>query len=300
MADLPERVATAGVNVSDSIEVGQRVSLHRLEVEHIRRVLNTTANLEEAARILEIDPSTLYRKRSNTAFSPLKGYSPSGMQDGAVAASGQRENFSSGKDLATTRFLYLWISQSHRGDVCHVRIVHSAGRDAEYLATCTTRARIQRNPRADAIALKLLIAGTYGSCESAAFDLLFVCLGDSGGMMFKTLQAKLLFGLTPLLLVMVGLGIWATVMFSRLGGKIDVILKENYRSVLAAEGMKEALERMDSAMLFAIGGEEEQAHSQFAENQPVFERNLKIEQGNVTLPGEQEMVRRLDHLSERY
>ena len=87
--------------------------------------------------------------------------------------------------------------------------------------------------------------------------------------MFKTLQTKLLIGLTPLLAVMVGLGIWATVMFSRLGGRIDVILKENYRSVLAAQGMKDALERMDSALLFAIGGEEEQAHSQFAESRPL-------------------------------
>ena len=65
--------------------------------------------------------------------------------------------------------------------------------------------------------------------------------------MFPTLRTKLLIGLTPLLAIMVGLGLWAIVMFSRLGGNIDVILRENYRSVLAAEGMKEALERMDSA-----------------------------------------------------
>ena len=65
--------------------------------------------------------------------------------------------------------------------------------------------------------------------------------------MFTTLRTKLLIGLTPLLAIMVGLGLWAVAMFARLGGKIDVILRENYRSVLAAEGMKEALERMDSA-----------------------------------------------------
>ena len=90
--------------------------------------------------------------------------------------------------------------------------------------------------------------------------------------MFKTLRTKLLIGLTPLLAIMVGLGLWAIVMFSRLGNNIDVILRENYRSVLAAEGMKEALERMDSALLFAIGGEEEQAREQFAEYRPMFER----------------------------
>ncbi|MFO0908990.1 MAG: ATP-binding protein [Isosphaeraceae bacterium] len=118
--------------------------------------------------------------------------------------------------------------------------------------------------------------------------------------MFKTLQTKLLVGLAPLLAVMLGLGVWATVMFSRLGGKIDVILKENYRSVLAAQGMKEALERMDSALLFAIGGEDEQARTQFPENRKIFERNLRIEQGNITLAGEQERSDALTAQSQHY
>jgi two-component system, NtrC family, sensor histidine kinase KinB len=118
--------------------------------------------------------------------------------------------------------------------------------------------------------------------------------------MIKTLRTKLLIGITPLLAIMIGLGLWAIVMFSRLGGKIDVILRENYRSVLAAEGMKEALERMDSALLFAIGGEEAQAREQFAEYRPKFEQELRTERGNVTLPGEQEMADRLSSLRDRY
>src|SRR5262249_60243997 len=97
-----------------------------------------------------------------------------------------------------------------------------------------------------------------------------------------------------------GLGLWAIVMFSRLGNNIDVILRENYRSVLAAERMKEALERMDSSLLFAIGGEERQARDQFDEYRPMFERNLKIEQNNVTLPGEQELADALTNLRTRY
>lgn len=118
--------------------------------------------------------------------------------------------------------------------------------------------------------------------------------------MFRTLRTRLLIGLTPVLALMVGLGAWAIVMFSRLGNNIDVILKENYRSVLAAEGMKEALERMDSALLFAVGGEGQRARDQFAEYRPMFERNLKIEQNNVTLPGEQEMADALTRLSVSY
>ncbi|WP_162661577.1 sigma-54-dependent transcriptional regulator [Tuwongella immobilis] len=45
------------------IEVGGPVTLEALEAEHIRRVIATSASLEDAATILGIDPSTLYRKR---------------------------------------------------------------------------------------------------------------------------------------------------------------------------------------------------------------------------------------------
>jgi two-component system, NtrC family, sensor histidine kinase KinB len=123
---------------------------------------------------------------------------------------------------------------------------------------------------------------------------------DRDILMFKTFRTKLLIGIATLLAIMVALGLWAVVMFSRLGNNIDVILRENYRSVLAAEGMKEALERVDSSLLFAIGGEEAQAREQLEEYQPVFDRNLKIEQNNVTLPGEQEMADALTALRTRY
>src|SRR4051794_19337646 len=117
-----------------------------------------------------------------------------------------------------------------------------------------------------------------------------------GASMFSTLRTKLLVGLTPLLAIMVTLGVGAIVMFSRLGSNIDVILRENYRSVLAAQNMKEALERMDSAALFAIGGRDDRGRGQFEEYRPVFEKNLHIEQNNVTLPGEQAAVDRLTKL----
>jgi NtrC-family two-component system response regulator AlgB len=39
------------------------LTLEQLEVEHIRRVLAVSPNLDAAAKTLGIDPSTLYRKR---------------------------------------------------------------------------------------------------------------------------------------------------------------------------------------------------------------------------------------------
>ncbi len=63
LADLPEPIRQRHPFTSDPITVGQRVTLRRLEEEHIRRVLANTASLDQASEILGIDPSTLYRKR---------------------------------------------------------------------------------------------------------------------------------------------------------------------------------------------------------------------------------------------
>ncbi|WZO99299.1 ATP-binding protein [Isosphaeraceae bacterium EP7] len=115
--------------------------------------------------------------------------------------------------------------------------------------------------------------------------------------MLRSLRSRLLLGIAPLLAIIVGLGLWAVVMFSRLGGDIDVILRENYKSVLAAQNMRDTLERMDSALLFAIGGQEEVAASQFRGSRPGFEANLRSEQGNVTLPGEEELA---EEIAARY
>ena len=48
-------------------QVGEAVSLAALESAHIQMVVANTPSLEEAARILEIDKSTLYRKRKQIA-----------------------------------------------------------------------------------------------------------------------------------------------------------------------------------------------------------------------------------------
>jgi NtrC-family two-component system response regulator AlgB len=47
----------------DAIEVGGDVTLEALEAEHIRRVLSAALTMEDAANVLGIDLSTLYRKR---------------------------------------------------------------------------------------------------------------------------------------------------------------------------------------------------------------------------------------------
>jgi NtrC-family two-component system response regulator AlgB len=66
-ADLPRRITAVtsptGTLETAVIAVGEPVTLEQIEAEHIRLILARTSSREDAARILGIDPSTLYRKR---------------------------------------------------------------------------------------------------------------------------------------------------------------------------------------------------------------------------------------------
>jgi NtrC-family two-component system response regulator AlgB len=60
LADLPEGFSAPS---APTFAVGSRVTIDELEAEHIRRIVASSRNLDEAARTLGIDPATLYRKR---------------------------------------------------------------------------------------------------------------------------------------------------------------------------------------------------------------------------------------------
>lgn len=62
--DLPGATPAASVeNDDDALQPGALVSLEQIEALHVRRVLDRTATVTEAAQILGIDQATIYRKR---------------------------------------------------------------------------------------------------------------------------------------------------------------------------------------------------------------------------------------------
>jgi NtrC-family two-component system response regulator AlgB len=67
LEDLPVELrgqTVAGGNGSDgALQIGSLVSMEQLEEAHLRKVLERTSNLAEAAQVLRIDQATLYRKR---------------------------------------------------------------------------------------------------------------------------------------------------------------------------------------------------------------------------------------------
>jgi len=81
---------------------------------------------------------------------------------------------------------------------------------------------------------------------------------------------------------------------------VATILRENYASVILCEQMKEALERQDSASLFAAVGHQGIAQPMLADNRRSFEAAFAREQANLTIPGEGEMVREIGRLYRDY
>src|SRR5512136_1707483 len=102
------------------------------------------------------------------------------------------------------------------------------------------------------------------------------------------LRQKLSLGFGGLLLIILIIGIQSISHLTQLGESIDVILRENYRSVIACQEMKEALERIDSGILFTLNGYQDKGNDLIGKNEQAFEKALQIELNNITLPGEGE------------
>jgi NtrC-family two-component system sensor histidine kinase KinB len=114
------------------------------------------------------------------------------------------------------------------------------------------------------------------------------------------LRQKISLGFSALLIIIIVIGTQSILHLSRLGASIDVILRENYRSVIACQQMKEALERIDSGLLFTLLGDGRQGEELILKNEGVFEKALEVELNTITLPGEGEKAARLKDLYSRY
>jgi len=114
------------------------------------------------------------------------------------------------------------------------------------------------------------------------------------------MKRRILLWFCPILILFLAVGLYAVWLFNRLGPSIDVILKENYQSVLAGQQMKESAERMDSGLSFALAGEERRGRDLFNENDPIFQENLQKELHNITVPGEGELANKIREAEARY
>jgi NtrC-family two-component system sensor histidine kinase KinB len=109
-----------------------------------------------------------------------------------------------------------------------------------------------------------------------------------------SLRRKLAFSYGLLIIIILAVSGWSIYHLLQLGRAIDVILVNNYKSILAAENMKEALERQDSSAMFFFASHADKARKQYEENSAVFSRYFETAANNVTEKGEPEIITDID------
>lgn len=104
------------------------------------------------------------------------------------------------------------------------------------------------------------------------------------------LRTKLLAGYMIFVAALMVLGGWSAWRLREMGDVSRRIISNNYDSVVAAQEMKESLERQDSAALFALLGARDKAEAQLREHRARFDNNLKKAENNITEAGEPEAL----------
>ena len=116
----------------------------------------------------------------------------------------------------------------------------------------------------------------------------------------RNLRVQLLLSQVVLVALMMVVMAGASITFLRLGRSIDRILKDNYASVIVAQKMKEALERIDSSAAFVLAGQVQRARAQYAVNRRAFEKAYWVEAHNITEKGEQQLSDAIGKEFDRY
>src|SRR5581483_1988335 len=112
-----------------------------------------------------------------------------------------------------------------------------------------------------------------------------------------SLRTRLLSGYLLFIVALVALGGWSAWRLRQMGDVSRLIISENYDSVVAAQDMKESLERQDSAAVFVLVGQRERALAQMREHRQKFDAAFDKAANNITEPGEPEVIAsiRRDH-----
>jgi NtrC-family two-component system sensor histidine kinase KinB len=105
-----------------------------------------------------------------------------------------------------------------------------------------------------------------------------------------SLRVKLLLSYLIFVTALLVLGGWSAWRLREMGGVSRRIISNNYDSVVAAQEMKESLERQDSAALFALLGARDKAMDQLREHRARFDANFHKAENNITEIGEPEAI----------
>lgn len=115
-----------------------------------------------------------------------------------------------------------------------------------------------------------------------------------------SLRARLLLASAPIALALALLASYVVGTVRELGRASQTILAENFRSVLAAQRISEALERLDDAALLSAAGRPGPVRAELERRVQEVERELAVEEANITEAGEADLARALREVWEHY
>ncbi|OHB68937.1 MAG: hypothetical protein A2V70_09645, partial [Planctomycetes bacterium RBG_13_63_9] len=94
--------------------------------------------------------------------------------------------------------------------------------------------------------------------------------------------------------------VWGLVNLLRLGQASDAILRDNYRSILAAEKMRGAIQQQQAATVLLLVKTDRPLIQQLSGTQQQFLLNLAKAKDNITIPGEAEVLEELEREYDEY
>ena len=118
--------------------------------------------------------------------------------------------------------------------------------------------------------------------------------------MTVNLRTRLLLGFSVFVAALIVLGGWSAWHMWRMSALSQRIIAENYDSVVAAQNMKESLERQDSAGLFALLGRPDRTVPQLREHRARFDAAYSRAAANITEPGEADVVQTIGRTRDEY
>lgn len=114
------------------------------------------------------------------------------------------------------------------------------------------------------------------------------------------IRAKILLGFLILATMLFLAGAWSIYELRTVGISVQRLLDDNYKSIQAARLMTEALEREDSATLLLLSGNWEEGRKIIETADVSFQQAFEIAQKNVTIPGENGYVEKIEKAYGKY
>lgn len=114
------------------------------------------------------------------------------------------------------------------------------------------------------------------------------------------IRSKIMSGFLILAAMLLVAGVWSIRELKNIGVSAQTMLSENYRSIEAAKGMIESLEREDSAVLLLLLGRRDEGLAILKAADEAFEKAHGVARSNITIPGEQACVDAVTRTYEDY